>query len=397
VFVQGTDGAAGANGVNPGDDGQTGGDGEPAAANAGSAHSITSPLNRATATGGVGGRGGNAVPLDFIGVGGNGGNGGSATATAATTIISGSASADASASGGAGGGGGGDGVNDFGANGGDAGSATALATGSSGRGNVTVSASANGGNGGENFSQAPGGGLVGAPGDANAIAHASAAGGGTAKADAVATGGITDLIFPMGTANATSNAKTAKGAMAQAQSTGFGSSGEFQSTAKTMSVLSTAMAPADGLFTTTTNAIAQGVSGPSSDNTGANAFAISTALPDKAYATSLIDGASNVADALLGPRDKVFGTAILVGDASSTFDFHYRGDVLLGSIDDDTVINLGSFLGGNVDLTIGGGTFAVGGSIIPETSTWAMMLIGFVGLGLIGGYRASRTAKQFAG
>jgi hypothetical protein len=433
VIFRGTEGATGADGVNPGDNGLTGGDGEPAAAHAGSVHPITSPQNSATATGGNGGRGGsgNASCPGCVTSGGNGGNGGAATATAATTIISGPAEADASASGGAGGGGGGDGgdvLPGVGANGGDAGSATAHATGSSRKGNVTVSASAAGGNGGEDFSQFPGGGFVGAPGDGNAMADASAGGGGTAKADAVATGGITDLTFPMGAANATSNAQTAKGAMAQAQSTGFGSSGEFQSTAKTslagVSVLSTAMAPADGLFMTTTNAIAQGVSGPN-----VNADAVSTALPDKAYATRLIDGASNVADALLGPGDKVFGTTILgalqtldnsTALAGSTFDFRHRGDLLLGLIDgsggfsimadgveilsesfvDDSVINLGNS-GPNIDLTLSvangsSGVFAVGSGVIPETSTWAMMLTGFVGLGFVS-YRASRTAKQSAG
>ena len=63
-------------------------------------------------------------------------------------------------------------------------------------------------------------------------------------------------------------------------------------------------------------------------------------LPDKAYATTLIGGASHVASALLGPRDAVFGTAILGANyapdgggesntysASSTFDFGYRGDL----------------------------------------------------------------------
>jgi hypothetical protein len=68
------------------------------------------------------------------------------------------------------------------------------------------------------------------------------------------------------------------------------------------------------------------------------AYAFSTALPDRAYAATLINGASNIADALLGPRDKVFGTAILgtqgFGDsAESTFDFRFRGDLLLGLID----------------------------------------------------------------
>ena len=63
----------------------------------------------------------------------------------------------------------------------------------------------------------------------------------------------------------------------------------------------------------------------------------------------LIDGASDVADALLGPRDKVFGTGILGANyptppklrsaeasltgSSSTFDFaHPKGDLFLGLI-----------------------------------------------------------------
>src|SRR3984885_3473112 len=163
------------------------------------------------------------------------------------------------------------------------------------------------------------------------------------------------------------------------------------------------------------------------------------------YRSTLIDGASNFAGALLGPRDMVFGTAILGANyatdgggashtysASSTFDFGYGGDVMLGLIDDqhegfagglgfqsmefaildhgvaifdltfkslavaesffdDSVINLGSNLGPDVDLTFAynlvadgsggfGFDFAVGGAV-PEPSTWAMMLIGFVGLG----------------
>jgi len=68
----------------------------------------------------------------------------------------------------------------------------------------------------------------------------------------------------------------------------------------------------------------------------------------------------------------------------------------------DDVINLGSSLGPNVDLTVAyslmangpGGfdfDFAVGGAV-PETSTWAMMLIGFGGLGFLS-YR-QRKVKQ---
>ena len=191
-----------------------------------------------------------------------------------------------------------------------------------------------------------------------------------------------------------------------------------------------AVAPAGG--TATTNAIAQGGgAGQAFANPGQTAYAFSTALPDKAYAATLIDGASNVAEALLGRRDVVFGTAILGGNyapdgggesdtysASSTFDFAYRGDLLLGLIGSqetgfadglgfelmeftivangveildstfkslsvaesffrDSIIDLGSDMGPNIDLTFGyslvadgsggfGFDFAVGGAV-PES------------------------------
>jgi PEP-CTERM motif len=196
---------------------------------------------------------------------------------------------------------------------------------------------------------------------------------------------------------------------------------------------------------TATNAIAQGGAGQAFANPDQTAYAFSTGLPDKAYSATLIDGAGNVADALLGPRDMVFGTAILGANyapdgggashtysASSTFDFAYGGDLMLGLIDDqqagfagglgfqsmeftildhgteifdltfknlavaesffdDSVINLGSNLGPDIDLTFAyslvadgsggfGFDFALGGAV-PEPSTWAMMLTGFAGLG----------------
>jgi hypothetical protein len=175
-------------------------------------------------------------------------------------------------------------------------------------------------------------------------------------------------------------------------------------------------------------------------------------FPDKAYATGLIDGASDVASALLGPRDAVFGTAILganVGgangphSASSTFDFGYQGDLQVGLIDSqltgfssgagfesmeftiaadgeeifdrtftslaiaesffrDDVIDLGADFGPNFDLTFGytlvadgpggfGFDLAIGGAV-PEPSTWAMMLVGFAGLGFMGSRRRAAWA-----
>ena len=123
----------------------------------------------------------------------------------------------------------------------------------------------------------------------------------------------------------------------------------------------------------------------------ADIAAIATALPDRAYATTLIGGASNVADALLGPGDEIFGTAILEGSsASSTFDFNFRGHLILGEVDHNSVINLG-FFSGPVDLTFENpGIFVLGG-VVPEPSTWAMMLLGFSGLGFLG-YRRAKAA-----
>ena len=272
-------------------------------------------------------------------------------------------------------------------------------------GNATSTAEATGGHG---IDGAGGGGA------ATASSNASAAGGGMAMAKAVATGGVGGSSFgpggAIGAANATSSAETAKGALAQAQSTALGSSGQAQSTALTsysfVKVQSAAVAQVGS--TATTNAIAQGGgSGQAFVNPGQTAYAFSTALPDKAYAATLIDGASNVAGALLGPRDAVFGTAILGANyatdgggashtysGSATFDFGYGGDLMLGLIDDqdagfpgglgfqsmeftildngveildltfeslavaesffhDSVINLGSDLGPDIDLTFG--------------------------------------------
>ena len=288
-------------------------------------------------------------------------------------------------------------------------------------------------------------------------------GSGAVHSLASATGGEGGAGSPpvtLGTANATSNAQTAKGALAQAQSTAVGSSGQAQSTALTsfsfVKVQSAAVAQVGS--TATTNAIAQGGgSGQAFANPGQTAYAFSTALPDKAYSATLIDGAHDVAGALLGPRDMVFGAAIVGANyatdgggeshtysATSTFDFGYGGDLMLGLIDDqltgfagglgfesmeftvtangvelfestfksvavaesffrDRVIDLGSDFGGpGIDLTIAynlvadgsggfGFDFALGGAV-PEPSTWAMMLIGFAGLGYAG-YRRARVPR----
>jgi hypothetical protein len=146
-------------------------------------------------------------------------------------------------------------------------------------------------------------------------------------------------------------------AQAQAQADG---GGEVQSTAKTTFGGVTVQSTAGGNITGDTIAIAQGGSGqPLVDPEQFAVFAASTALPINTYATTLIGSASNVGDALLGPGEKIFGTAILGIDGSSTFDFGFRGDLMLGvitggflnitangidilsgEVDDDSVMNL---------------------------------------------------------
>jgi hypothetical protein len=223
-------------------------------------------------------------------------------------------------------------------------------------------------------------------------------------------------------------------------------------------VQSIATAPTGG--TATTNAIAQaGGAGQAFANPGQTAYAFTVGDPDKAYTTMLIGTSSEVADALLGPRDMIFGAAILganyasngggesdIYTATSTIDFVYGGDLTLGLIGDqqsgftggagfesieftvlagattilnqtfsslaaadsffdDQVINLGSSYGPGVDLTFtytlaadgpgGYGLDFVVGGAVPEPSTWAMTLVGFAGLGFAG-YRARKREMQGA-
>jgi hypothetical protein len=225
------------------------------------------------------------------------------------------------------------------------------------------------------------------------MADASAGGGGKAIATAVATNEFPSFIFPS-LLSATSNAVTVNGAMAQALSTVVAanfSSGSVTSTAKTsfegVNVESTAQ-DNEGASTLTTDAIAQGGSGQTAVDPSATAAVIATALPDEAYAATLIGSATNVADVLLGPGDEIFGTAILEGPGgSATFDFSFRGDLILGDVDDDRVTNLG-FFSGPIHLTLDDpGVFVLGGAV-PEPSMWVMMLIGFAGLGFTG-YRST--------
>jgi hypothetical protein len=223
-----------------------------------------------------------------------------------------------------------------------------------------------------------------------------------------------------------------------------------------VSVVQTVATAEVGSAATTIATAQAGGSAPAFANPGETAYAFAVGLPENTYSTSLIGGASEVASALLGPRDVLFGAGISGanyaangGDAShtysavSTFAFSGLGsDLLLGLIDDQTngfanglgfqsmsfyvdvdgkqildvtfgnlsvaesffsddILDLGAY-SGLIDLTLGyslvadgsggfGFDYAFGGAV-PEPSTWAMMLLGFAGLGFAG-YRRARKSR----
>ena len=89
----------------------------------------------------------------------------------------------------------------------------------------------------------------------------------------------------------------------------------------------------------------------------------------------------------------------ITADGVEILDTTFRSLAVAESFFRDDVIDLGSDLGPNIDLTFGytlvadgtggfGFDLAVGGAV-PEPSTWAMMLVGFAGLGFAG-HRSTR-------
>ena len=258
----------------------------------------------------------------------------------ATSKGSGSASSAASATGGGGGaswigtpGEGGDGV----AN------STAMARGSGG---ASSSAVAIGGAGG--FDEYPGPGGDG--GDATATANASAAGGGTAIAKAVATGGAAERESSGSYGRRECDVerrdrkrRVGSSAIDRGRIERTGAVDREDQSCRRQGPVGGRRAGRQHRDDERHRA-GRG-SGQAFVNPGETAYAFSTALPDKAYSATLIDGAHNVAGALLGPRDVVFGTAILGANyaadgggeshtysATSTFDFGYGGDLKLGLI-----------------------------------------------------------------
>ena len=94
-----------------------------------------------------------------------------------------------------------------------------------------------------------------------------------------------------------------------------------------------------------------------------------------------------------------------MADGVEVLDVTFGSLAIAESFFRDDVIDLGADFGPNIDLTFGytliadgsggfGFDLAIGGAV-PEPSTWAMMLVGFAGLGFAG-WRGSRTAARAA-
>jgi hypothetical protein len=103
--------------------------------------------------------------------------------------------------------------------------------------------------------------------------------------------------------------------------------------------------------------------------------------------TSTFDGANNLlftnGFAFVGTSGIAFETA--AGQSVNIFSFFGQQTPPTGNAYGELTSNPGAFGVGTFTLTAATGTL----SAVPEASTWAMMVIGFVGLG-IAGYRASQ-------
>jgi hypothetical protein len=430
-------GANGANGSTPGQSGGAGG--------SATATMTTSnvPSNSATATGGNGGWA-FSYPIGSCLVftsrclynDANGGAGGPSTATATTTISTGATSALATATGGTGGAGG------FGlyrsGHGGAGGDATSAATASTGYGSASATATATGGTGGAGRLHA----LPGFGGNAAATASASSGGTWQIQAAASAFGGPIGAGLPgaaSGFAHASAEARNKNGdvkttgiaphsgsasALTKATILPPTGSGSVSASIAQGQVVSYAIRTPQGPdFGIGAMAAAYGGPGETSplDYTATALFDFS-ASSEKLYLNLLSGSFSNVSGIAFDRLELqvsvngVLHTPYIFSSLTGAEHF-FTNDPLLAIAAGSRSVSL------TYDLTYKSGTLAKVGdgfgftydlassavaatpiarafdfpvsqsSTIPEPSTWAMMLLGFAGLGYAGMRRSYGLAR----
>jgi hypothetical protein len=356
---------------------------------------------------------------------GKGGDGGSVTLN---NVVGGSTTGPLVLSQTAFGGSGGSSGGGFGAFGGGATSILSVANGTAS--SITGTVQSTGGGGNYSISGTGNGGAAVA-----SIALTSTRNGVDVTATAIATGGAVFKLSPVylngptgGSANATASASAVGPGVATANATASGTgqgaavSNSTSINALGQSIVASATSPVGGpasAFTQTT--ISGAVSLPNSITPGqsysvVNAFASGPLLTLAQGAMGAGYGGTGEsltyqesADFQLSGHGTIrlgFLNTMSVGNGfdSSTFQIFVNGDLFLSQAFSDLasansffthhIFDLGDFSGGDTDIDLVynetmssaagfGFTYGFAAGAVPEPSTWAMMLIGFAGLGFI--------------
>jgi hypothetical protein len=375
------------------------------------------PSNAATATGGNGGSASNCVTGC---VGEPGGSGGAAMSTATTSISSGAASAEATSDGGHGGAGGGGGAGTLPGPGGDGGGASSSAAASSATGSASAMASSAGGSAAHSVFSPPPAGRYDTGGGATAAASATSGATGAAAASAISTGGA-DGYYNGGAnaATASASARNSDGAAITSASAPAITHDGSSEIALTNATVTSARSSSPTLVNITAGrAVSNAILTPSGPDIGVGAMSAGyggSSSPVTYEATATFDFNTSATEALdldlLSDNPAEIGfdsldlqvvnektskslASLSFTSSSAAEKFFKMGQVSLGSVGAGSQsIEIEYMLGYN------SGTSAVSGDgfgftydlvdprsprAIPEPSTWAMMLTGLTGLGLLG-------------